>query len=284
MLYTSADEYLNAPQKSIAVFGMSGLGKTYLSTMLMNDGNWFNYNVDYRIGTRYMSEPILDNFKREAMKSRLLKELLLSDSVSIASNITMDNLAPLSTYLGKPGDRNKGGISFSKYVKRQKEHLKAETNAMEDIKYFRKRAKAIYDYDDFIADCSGSLCEIVSEDIKTCKVMTNLSEVALPVWIEGPESHKDELVRRFKKAPKPMYYRPEFLNAKWEEYLEFKKVDANDVDPDDFIVWGYEQLLEDRLPRYRTMAEHWGITVSADEVKATDKPETFNKLIASKLG
>jgi hypothetical protein len=51
-----------------------------------------------------MGEYIADNFKREAMKVPLLRELLMTDSVYIASNITFDNLAPLSTYLGKPGD------------------------------------------------------------------------------------------------------------------------------------------------------------------------------------
>jgi hypothetical protein len=62
---------------------------------------------------------IADNFKREAMKIPLLRELLMTDSVYIASNITFDNLAPLSTYLGKPGDPAKGGVPFAEYMKRQ---------------------------------------------------------------------------------------------------------------------------------------------------------------------
>ena len=85
-------------------FGMSGLGKTHLAKLLRDGGDWFHYSVDYRIGTRYMGEYIADNFKREAMRVPLLRELLLTDSVYISSNITFDNLAPLSTYLGKPGD------------------------------------------------------------------------------------------------------------------------------------------------------------------------------------
>ena len=112
MLYRSADDWRNATEKRIMLFGMSGLGKTYISNLLRASGSWFHYSVDYRIGTRYMGEHIADNFKREAMKVPLLRELLLSDSVAIQSNITFENLTPLSTYLGKPGDPEKGGLPF----------------------------------------------------------------------------------------------------------------------------------------------------------------------------
>ncbi len=283
MLYKSANEYLNAPQKSVALFGMSGLGKTYLSDMLRSVGGWFHYSVDYRIGTRYMAEPIVDNFKREAMKSPLLAELLKSDSVYLASNITFDNLAPLSSYLGKPGDVDKGGIPFEEYCRRQDEHRIAEISAVNDAAHFRARAESIYGYQNFIADCSGSLCEVVEDDIANCNLMKKLSATTIPVWIEGPESHKDELVKRFKNAPKPMYYRPDFLRQKWSEYLEINNVKAENVDPDHFLVWGYEQLLSDRLPRYRSMAQNWGITISADDVMKVKSPEDFDNLIAKEL-
>ncbi len=113
MIYQTGRDYLSAPRKRVLLFGMSGLGKTHLSNMLRDQGSWFHYSVDYRIGTRYMNEYIADNFKREAMKVPLLRELLMTDSVSIASNITFNNLAPLSTYLGKPGDPAKGGLSLN---------------------------------------------------------------------------------------------------------------------------------------------------------------------------
>jgi quinolinate synthetase A subunit len=118
MLYPDGPAFLRAPHKRVMLFGMSGLGKTTLSNMLREAGDWFHYSVDYRIGTRYMGEYISDNFKREAMKVPLLRELLMSDSVFITSNITFDNLAPLSTYLGKPGDPARGGVPFEEYLRR----------------------------------------------------------------------------------------------------------------------------------------------------------------------
>src|SRR5210317_2187720 len=111
MIYKTASDWRNAPQKRVLLFAMSGLGKTYLSKMLRDTGDWFHYSIDYRIGTRYMGEKIADNAKREAMKVPFLRDLLMSDSIYIGSNITFENLSPVATYLGKPGNPNKGGLS-----------------------------------------------------------------------------------------------------------------------------------------------------------------------------
>ncbi|MEP5010657.1 MAG: ATPase, partial [Roseobacter sp.] len=113
MIYPTAQDWRNASQKKVLLFGMSGQGKTHVSNMLRDSGDWFHYSIDYRIGTRYMGEHIADNAKREAMKVPFLRELLLSDSIYIGSNITFNNLAPLSTYLGKPGNPSQGGVPFN---------------------------------------------------------------------------------------------------------------------------------------------------------------------------
>ena len=142
-MYRSAAEWCAAEKKRILLMGMSGLGKTYVSNMLRASGNWFHYSIDYRIGTRYMGELITDSFKKKAMKVPYLRDLLLSDSIYIASNITFDNLAPLSTYLGKPGDMSKGGLSFEEYLRRQEQHRRAEIAALLDTPHFVDRAEEI---------------------------------------------------------------------------------------------------------------------------------------------
>ena len=48
---------------AVTLLGMSGVGKTMLSTALRQSSNWFHYSADYRIGTRYLVESILDNVK-----------------------------------------------------------------------------------------------------------------------------------------------------------------------------------------------------------------------------
>ena len=282
MLYSSGQDFRDASHKRVMLFGMSGLGKTYLSNMLRAAGNWFHYSVDYRIGTRYMGEYIADNFKREAMKVPLLRELLLTDSVYIASNITFDNLAPLSTYLGKPGDPARGGVEFAEYCRRQSQHREAEVAAMLDAPRFIERARSLYDYENFVCDTSGSICEVVNADDPTDPVMTALSNHLLPVWIQGSPEHRAELIRRFDRAPKPMYYQPDFLETVWTEYLAQQGKPADQVDPDAFLRFGYARLLEHRVPRYAAMA-CWGVTVSAQEVAAVKTPADFDTLIATAI-
>jgi hypothetical protein len=282
MLYTDGPAFLRAPHKRVMLFGMSGLGKTTLSNMLREAGDWFHYSVDYRIGTRYMGEYISDNFKREAMKVPLLRELLMSDSVFITSNITFDNLAPLSTYLGKPGNAAKGGLPFGEYQRRQAQHGQAEVAAMLDTTRFIDRAQDLYGYNHFVCDTSGSICEVVDADNPADPVMAEVSAHLLPVWIKGSEAHRAELCRRFDRAPKPMFYRPEFLLTVWADYLAESGLTADKADPDAFLRFGYARLLESRQPRYAAMAR-WGVTVTAEEVAEVRSPAAFDALIAQAL-
>src|SRR6056297_1156970 len=129
MIYRAPRDWTDADRKRLLVFGMSGLGKTRLASVLRGAGGWFHYSVDYRIGTRYMGEAIADNAKRHAMTVPLLRDLLMTDSIYIGSNITFDNLAPLSTYLGKPGNPAKGGLPIEEYRLRQAQHSEAERAA-----------------------------------------------------------------------------------------------------------------------------------------------------------
>ncbi|WP_309663839.1 ATPase, partial [Tabrizicola sp.] len=257
MIYQTGKDYRAASRKRVLLFGMSGLGKTTLANMLRDAGQWFHYSVDYRIGTRYMNEFIADNFKREAMKVPLLRELLMTDSVYIASNITFNNLAPLSTYLGKPGDPAKGGVRFAEYMARQEQHRAAEVAAMLDTARFIDRAEDIYGYPNFVCDTSGSICEIVDTEDRNDPVMQKLSQSLLLVWIKGSNAHTEELVRRFDRAPKPMYYQPKFLHSVWEEYRVTHSVEEENCDPDHFVRWTYARALAHRQPRYQAMAR-WG--------------------------
>ena len=282
MIYSSASEWSSAAQKRVLLFGMSGLGKTHVSNMLRESGEWFHYSVDYRIGTRYMGEDIVDNFKREAMKTPFLAELLRSNSIYIASNLTFENLAPLSTYLGKPGNTEKGGLPFAEYLARQDRHRTSEIASLLDSAHFIQRAEDLYGYQHFVCDTGGSICEVVDPSDPKDPVMTALSDIMLPVWIKGSPDHKDELVRRFDRAPKPMYYQPEFLDRKWNEYLSINSVVPSKVNPNDFIRWAYSEALAHRQPRYEAMA-NWGVTIDAKDVSRLKTPSEFDDLIARAL-
>jgi hypothetical protein len=252
MLYSTASDWNAAAHKNVALIGMSGLGKTYLSDMLQSGGEWFHYNVDYRIGTRY-----------------------------IPSDITFDDLSALSAYLGKPGNPDNGGIPFEEYINRQRQHRAAEIAALNDTALFVDKAQETCDH--FICDTSGSICEVVTPDDPQDSVLTALSATVLPVWIRGNENHTEELVRRFASAPKPMYYDEEFLRTKWAQYLSERGITEAEVDPDEFLLWGYREQLEHRLPLYAAIAQNWGVTVEADEVTQIRNATDFTALIAKAI-
>jgi hypothetical protein len=283
MLFSSADEFVKAPRRAVTVFGMAGVGKTRLSNML-RDNKWFHFSADYRIGTRYMGEYIVDNFKHEAMKVPFLAELLRSDSIYISSNLTFDNLDPLSTYLGRPGNPALGGLPLAEYQRRQEQHRIAEIAALQDVPHFFERAKALYGYDDFIADTGGSLIEVIDPSDPEDPVVKTLAANTALLYIRGTEKDTAELIKRFKKSPKPMYYRPHFLVEKWAEYKQINGiVDDENVDPDGFGAWGFEALLHDRLPRYQTLGDNFGYVVEASDLAMVRDGDEFIDLMAAAI-
>lgn len=283
MLFDTPDDFLKAPRHAVTVFGMAGVGKTRLSALLRRS-HWFHYSVDYRIGTRHMGEYIVDNFKREAMKVPFLRDLLRSDSIYIRSNITFDNLDPLSTYLGTPGNPRLGGLSLAEYQRRQEQHRIAEVSALLDVPEFIDRAKVLYEYEDFIADTGGSLIEVVDPANPDDPVVKALAAHTALVYIRGTDGDADELVRRFRQSPKPMYYQPQFLLEKWAEYKRLNHIgNDEDVDPAGFGAWGFEALLRDRLPRYQALADNFGYTVEASDVATVRDGRDFLKLMADTI-
>ncbi|MFK7875265.1 MAG: ATPase [Paracoccaceae bacterium] len=282
MIYPTAEAWQRATDKHILLFGMSGLGKTYVSQMLRDAGSWFHYSIDYRIGTRYMGEYIIDNAKAEAMKVPFLRDLLKSDSIYIGSNISFENLAPVSAYLGKPGDKTKGGLPLDEYQRRQQQFSSAEIAALTDTGYFIDRAKRLYGYPNFICDTGGSICEWVDAKDLTDPLLKTLAARTLLIWIQGSEAHTEELIRRFDRAPKPMAYQPAFLLQCWTDYLRETGQSADRVEPDTFIRWTYAKALAHRQPRYEAMAK-WGVTVTADEISALKSEADFDILIASAI-
>jgi len=283
MIYNTAQEWRDAAQKRVLLFAMSGLGKTYLSNLVRAQGDWFHYSIDYRIGTRYMGELIADNAKREAMKVPFLRDLLRSDSIYIGSNISFDDLKPMSSYLGKPGNPDEGGLEWEEYTRRQDQFQKAEVAALYDTGHFIERSYDLYQYPHFICDTGGSICEWVDVNDPADPIMTELASKTLMIWIEGSDDHTAELIRRFDREPKPMSYDPVFLLNTWTAYLTEFDIEPNKVNPDNFIRWAFAKALAHRQPRYKAMADRWGLTIPMEAVAKVKTSDDFVNMVADAL-
>lgn len=282
MLYPDAKTWRASPRKSVLIFGMSGLGKTHISKLLVQQTGWFHYSIDYRIGTDGMHNHIKDNLIAQAMQQPFLAEMLRADAMYIAPNIHDHDLTAVAAYLGKPGNPARGGLPIAEYKRRQAQFRDAEIAALMDTQSFMTRAQSLYGYPNFICDTGGSICEWIDPEDDNDPLLKRLAEQCLLVWIKGDEAHSQELIRRFDRAPKPMAYQPAFLERVWDQYLSENNMKEVDVDPDSFIRWTYAQALAHRQPRYEAMSRH-GVTVTAADLHAITNAQDFEDLIAQKL-
>ncbi len=274
-MHMTRDEFVNWPQKAVTLLGMSGVGKTYLANRLPKT-NWFHYSGDYRIGTKYLAEPILDNIKRQAMRVGFLKDLLRSDSIYIANNISVHNLEPVSTFLGKIGRADMGGLPTAEFKHRQALHMQAESAAMHDVVEFIDKAHEIYGYDHFLNDAGGSICELPPGP-----AIDALTEHTLILYLKADTEMEEELIRRAVNDPKPLYFNDSFLDQKLAEYLTREKLEsAEEIEPDRFVKWMFPELLEHRKPLYEALANQHGYTVNAGDISSIDSESDFIELIA----
>lgn len=270
----TVDEFKAWKNKKVTLLGMSGVGKTYLSSML-RDSQWFHFSGDYRIGTRYLDEPILDMIKQQAMQVPFLNELLRNDWIYIRNNIKVHDLGPVLSFVGKLGNPEQGGVELDDFIKRQALYRQAEIATMFDVPDFIQKAQNIYGYQHFINDVGGSLCELDEPG-----VIETLAEHTLMLYIQVTNKQEEEkLIARAQSAPKPLYYRAEFLQEQLAIYLAENNIEyAAQMDPDDFTRWVFPRLFHSRVPRYEEIAKQ-GYTVTSEEVSQVKNENDFLKLL-----
>jgi hypothetical protein len=236
-MHMSAKEFRDWDHKAITLLGMSGVGKTTLANNLPQS-SWFHYSGDYRIGTHYMDEPIMDNIKQQDIKVDFLRDLLRSDSIFIANNITIHNLEPISSFLGQLGSEKLGGLPLDEFLRRQHLHRDAENNAMVDVANFMAKAREIYGYQHFVNDTGGSVCELDSPEAENV-----LAKNTVVLYIRADDDMEQELIRRASLNPKPMYYNEAFLLTQLDMYLANESLAGSDeIDPKKLISTIKEQI------------------------------------------
>jgi hypothetical protein len=274
----SVEQFRQWEHKKVTLVGMSGVGKTYISSMLRSS-QWFHYSGDYRIGTRYLDEAILDMIKGKAMEVPFLNELLRNDWIYIRNNIKVSDLGPVLSFVGKLGNPTLGGVELEDFQRRQDLYRQAEIAAMHDVPGFIEKAQNIYGYKHFVNDVGGSLCELDDP-----AVMDVIDENTLILYIQVTnEEEEQKLISRAQSAPKPLYYRPEFLLEQLEIYLAENNLEfAAQMDPDEFTRWVFPRLFHSRVPRYEDIAKR-GYTVTSQEVSSVKNEADFLALIETAI-
>ena len=274
----SVEQFRQWEHKKITLVGMSGVGKTYISSMLRSS-QWFHYSGDYRIGTRYLDEAILDMIKSKAMEVPFLNQLLRNDWIYIRNNIKVSDLGPVLSFVGKLGNPTLGGVELEDFQRRQDLYRQAEIAAMHDVPGFIEKAQNIYGYKHFVNDVGGSLCELDDP-----AVMDVIDENTLILYIQVTnEEEEQKLISRAQSAPKPLYYRPEFLLEQLEIYLAENNLEfAAQMDPDEFTRWVFPRLFHSRVPRYEDIAKR-GYTVTSQEVSSVKNEADFLALIETAI-
>jgi len=275
----SIDEFRAWNNKKVTLLGMSGVGKTYLSSLLCGH-NWFHYSGDYRIGTRYLDEPIMDLIKQQAMQVPFLRDLLRRDWIYIRNNIRVDDLGPVLSFVGKLGDPERGGVALEEFSRRQAAYRDAEIAAMHDIPEFVRKSQEIYGYRHFVNDVGGSLCELDEPS-----VIDLLVEHTLILYIQVTDTEEEQkLIQRAQSDPKPLYYRPAFLEEQLAVYLQENQLDyAAEMDPDEFTRWVFPRLFHSRVPRYEAIAGPYGYTVTSQEVAGVRDEADFLALLETAI-
>jgi len=150
-MHFTPDSFRAWPTKRITLLGMSGVGKTHISSMLRGH-DWFHFSGDYRIGTRYLDEPILDLIKQQAMQVPFLRDLLRNDWIDIKNNIKIHDLGPVLTFVGKLGGPEWGGLPLDEFSRRQAAYREGEIAAMRDVPGFIHKGQEIYVIGEILAD------------------------------------------------------------------------------------------------------------------------------------
>ena len=274
------DEFRAWKRKHITLLGMSGVGKTYISDTLRRGDHWFHYSGDYRIGTRYLDELILDLVKQQAMQQPFLRDLLRKDWIYIRNNIKVDDLGPVLSFVGKLGNPELGGVPLEEFIQRQAQYREAEIAAMHDVPDFLRKAADVYGYQHFVNDVGGSLCELDDP-----AVIDLLVQHTLILYIQVTDQEEEQkLISRAQSSPKPLYYRPEFLQQELSNYLQEKGLEyAAQMDPDDLTRWVFPRLFHSRIPRYEAIAKPHGYTVTSREIAEVKNEADFLSLLETAI-
>ena len=102
------------------------------------------------------------------------------------------------------------------------------------------------------------------------------------LYIKASKEDEQQLIHRSETDPKPLYYREEFLDEQLAIYKQEKNIEyVAMIDPDDFVRWIFPKLFYARIPRYETIANQYGYTVTTKELYQVRDEKDFLDLLTT---
>jgi shikimate kinase len=272
------EKFLSQNTKTVALMGMSGVGKTYLADIL-SSANWRHHSIDYEIATKYLEKHILDNIRSIAYSDPLLKDLIKSGPIDIKNIVSVDNLSIVSKYLGMVGNPEKGGLSIEEFRSRQARYMDAEITAIANISELTESNRKSANPRSIVIDTTGSLCEVTDDNL-----IKKLSEQSVIIYIKATEADEKELLRRAMSNPKPLFYPEPFFTRTLDLFMEEHSIKAPEaIDPVEFYVFAFPKLFYHRLPKYEQIARKYGYTISRESFAGIRSEEEFINAIAQAI-
>lgn len=249
MVDLTKGEFLAIEKKAITFMGMSGVGKTYLSDKLSSLG-WKHHSCDYLIGVDYLSD-------------------------ELAREMSVLDMSPLSEFVGKVGNPEMGGLSLSEFRRRQKMYYDAECGTLRDaIREMEEQAGH-----GLVNDSTGSICEIEDEEL-----LAEVFDKSLLVYIEASEAEEQRVLERARTYPKPLFFPEAFFTEHLERFMAEQSLNAvEQIVPDDFARWVFPFLFAARLPKYKRLADTYGITVSSSKFRGIESEQELIDIICETL-
>lgn len=241
-------EFLDQPKKAISLIGMSGVGKSHWSSQLETWG-WTNYSCDYLIASEYLSD-------------------------QVEGAVSADNIVNLSSFVGQIGDPSKGGVALEEFQRRQKMYYDAECSVLRDVPAALEKAEG-----HFVNDSSGSLCEVEDQAI-----LEAVGQKTLFVYLRVRQADHAEILERAIQYPKPLFFPSSFFEERLERFQKKFEIErVEDIDPNVFLSWVFPHLFESRLPKYKALADQYGVTLSTGALAGVTSEEEFIGVIAEAL-
>ena len=118
-----------------------------------------------------------------------------------------------------------------------------------------------------MCDTSGSICELVDPLDENDKILSSLSKNFLIICLEAPDTMYQVLIDRFLAKPKPMYFEENFLNSLWQNFRNDTSNVNDQINPDDFMIYGFKALIKRRKAIFDSISKNWGISLNFEKLR-----------------